>query len=925
MRTRSLLAPALMLVLSLLVLGAPAISVAEPVCPDPADREPCGGRVFPEPIDSQTALTYAETVAGLQALEAEFDDWVDVTTFGTSFDGFDLVMAEMTDPASTIPLAERKVVLVSQSIHGNEAGGREGGVRYLEDLLRGLDPAVGAVLDRVRLVQVFPNPDGWAAGDHDQVSDGDSLGFWSRGNGNGLGIGDLGGVDLNRNAPWYGFVPDGRPDPVSEPEMQALVAEVERRLGEGQDIQASVDIHGEVPDAAAVTMLSAGEFDLQEMMSQRAHGDGVVAAVTEAFTPQTRAALRQQIGDVPPAILHASSEFGPVGVGGSGSGFLGDWIAQQHGGRSASLSTIELLNQGEGPGFNSRTFNPELFQIYRETVAGILRALVQQAAIEHIVAVTLPGEVGYVRDPATVTDPVNGVPRTQMTFFDDLQPYLDRPLVALDPTGVDDAALAGLDALVVATDVLDEAAIAAVRTFAEAGGTVVLTDTALQALPGLVEGIAAADVTVDLSDINQVDFTGNREDPLLAGLRDITFLLVEPATLGYDTAGGSDTPAWRVASDAWEAAGGSTLGTIAEETAVGQVAVGAGQVTLIGQLLPPPRAEGRIDFGIESYGVLDTGYLILLNALGATLDRSVVDPFGEGPGVAVDRIAGDTRLGTAIAASTDRFADGSTGTVVLARADDFPDALAGGPLAAAMDAPLLLTGRDGLDADVAAEITRLTGGEGTAILLGGEAALSAQVVADVEALGLEANRVAGPDRFATAVAIADLLGEPDTVLLATGNDFPDALSAGAAAAAVDGAVLLTADDVMPPATQAYLDTLPDAAVLAVGGQAAAAAPSATPLVGASRFATAALVADTFFDAPTTVGIATGASFADALAGVPHVAAAGGPMLLAEQAGLPPATAAHLESLAGQVTQVWLYGGTGALGPALEQQVLAALG
>ena len=925
MRSPALAAPVVLVLLSLLVIGAPTASVAEPVCPDPADRAACGGRVFPEPIDSETALTYAETVEGLQALATEFPDQVELTTIGSSFDGFDVVMVEVTEPASTIPLADRKVVLVSQSIHGNEAGGREGGVRYLEDLLRGEDPDVAALLDRVRLVQVLPNPDGWTAGDHDQVSDGDSLGFWKRGNGNGLGIGDVGGVDLNRNAPWYGFIPDGRPDPVSEPEMQALVAEVERRLAAGEDIQASVDIHGEVPDAAAVTMLSAGEFDLREMMTQRAHGEGVVASVTAAFTPQTRAALRQQIGDTPPAILHASSEFGPVGVGGSGSGFLGDWLAQQHGGASASLSTIELLNQGNGPGFNSRTFNPELFQIYRETVAGIMRALVQQAAVDHTVAVTLPGDVGYVRDPATVTDPVNGVPRTQMTFFDDLDPFLDRPLVALSPEEVSATSLADLDALMVATDVLDEAGVAAVRAFAEAGGTVVLTDTALQALPGLVDGIAAEDVTVDLSDINQVDFTGAREDPLLAGLRDIAFLLVEPATLGYDTAGGSDTPAWRVATDVWEAAGGSRVGTIAEATAVGQVTVGEGQVTLIGQLLPPPRAEGRIDYGIESYGVLDTGYLVLLNALGATMTQGTVDPFADGPSAAVGRIAGDTRVSTAIAASTDRIADGAAGTVVLARADDFPDALAGGPLAAAMDAPLLLTSSDGLDDQVAAEIARATGGTGSAILLGGESALSAQVADDVAALGLDVTRVSGPDRFATAVAIADLLGEPDTILLATGNDFPDALSAGAAAAAVDGAVLLTADDVMPAATADHLDTLPDAAVVAVGGQAAAAAPSATPLVGADRFATATLVADAFFEAPSTVGIATGASFADALAGGPHVAAAGGPMLLAERDRLPAATEAYLGTVVPSVTQVWLYGGPGALGAALESAVLTALG
>src|SRR5690242_17551229 len=67
----------------------------------------------------------------------------------------------------------------------------------------------------------------------------------------------------------------------------------------------------------------------------------------------------------------------------------------------------------------------------------------------------------------------------------------------------------------------------------------------------------------------------------------------------------------------------------------------------------------------------------------------------------VQRVAGPTRIGTAIATSQDEFATGgSARAVVLARADNFPDALAGGPLAAAKGGPLLLTPSNALDPTV---------------------------------------------------------------------------------------------------------------------------------------------------------------------------------------------------------------------------------
>jgi putative cell wall-binding protein len=67
--------------------------------------------------------------------------------------------------------------------------------------------------------------------------------------------------------------------------------------------------------------------------------------------------------------------------------------------------------------------------------------------------------------------------------------------------------------------------------------------------------------------------------------------------------------------------------------------------------------------------------------------------------------------------------------------------------------------------------------------------------------------------------------------------------------------------------------------------------------GTDRFETAAQIADATFTAPVPVAfIARGDTFADALAGTPAAAVDGGPVLLVQNAAIPPATAAALTAL-----------------------------
>ena len=299
-----------------------------------------------------------------------------------------------------------------------------------------------------------------------------------------------------------------------------------------------------------------------------------------------------------------------------------------------------------------------------------------------------------------------------------------------------------------------------------------------------------------------------------------------------------------------------------------------------------------------------------------------------GVGTTVTRLSGDSRFTTALDVSQDRFPeDDSAGAVVLARGDEpsgFADALAGGPLAVETNAPLLITNPDGLLDIVAEEIDRVLPDGATVYLLGGEAALAPSIEEDLDAAGYETVRIAGVGRHETAVEIADRLGNPDLVLVATGGTFPDALAASAAAGANDGAVLLTGSGEPHPATTAYLDEHDPSEALAVGGPAAAAYPDLESVAGPDRHATSVAVAERLFDQPTVAGVARSDAFPDALSGGAHIGALGGPMLLSQTDGLDQGVEAYLCGLDAD-EDIYLYGGTSALAANVMTAIQSAVG
>lgn len=160
----------------------------------------------------------------------------------------------------------------------------------------------------------------------------------------------------------------------------------------------------------------------------------------------------------------------------------------------------------------------------------------------------------------------------------------------------------------------------------------------------------------------------------------------------------------------------------------------------------------------------------------------------------LSRLGGDDRYATSVLVSRTAN-DLGCDTVIVARGDAFPDALASAGLAGVLDAQVLITPTSKLDARTEAEIKRLNAKR--ALIIGDEYAVSAEAFDGIAALvGGNAERISGPDRFATALAIflsqAGAWG--DTAVVASGTVAADTLTASPLAFALDAPVFLVDGD-----------------------------------------------------------------------------------------------------------------------------------
>lgn len=211
---------------------------------------------------------------------------------------------------------------------------------------------------------------------------------------------------------------------------------------------------------------------------------------------------------------------------------------------------------------------------------------------------------------------------------------------------------------------------------------------------------------------------------------------------------------------------------------------------------------------------------------------------------------------------------------------------------------------------------------------------------------VESVSVEGRDRYETAVAVSveaypDGL-DPDggqTVVIATGRNWPDALGGTALAGVLDGPILLTRQDSLPDVTKAEIQRLGAGRAIILGGASAVGSSveselrsllgtgSVTRIAGNNRYETANKVAERVIELlgdrySGTAFVATGGKYPDALAAAPLAAVKGWPLFLARPAsGLSAASRAAMEP----VTKVLVLGGPGVVSPAVEKALVTAMG
>jgi len=626
-----------------LVLAAPA--AATPVCTDGYKGGPpaslCGGRIFPEADLARGYVQYTtdpfgfiEYQHGIEYLAEKYPRWISVFKLsdlygkdavtagpdqlrsyeeGDTGDGREIQVIKITD--HQVRDKGKETLLFSLSVHGNERGGLEGGLRTAEDLAiaageggtivdgvdnyssaTGKNPRlheydVAKVLRKEAIYLLDFNSDGWAVGD-----------WWNQPAPATYSRGNSLGTDLNRQMPSTGRINSGR-NPLEESEMRygtEFMHEVAKR-GQGGLMAYGADIHGEANSQAYMdVMYPAGEFDSvdhRRLMAIAERTKSVIdATLYEGIIDEVEYSTGGNEAEYPRAVPVKPAHWATVWdtLGYTDTGFIGDYMATDLG---VTGMDYEIFFNHAVP---EKTWNVFLQENHINATRGIIKTAMAYALFQERefnarnVRVKTLGRAGYVVNPDTVTDKdkggpgtlpgpeqdgigANGEPVKQRSYnvtnqkwFRDTNRLMKRRFVKLRAADIarKRRTLNAVDTLVL-TDVPAPADprgrrykearyYANVRRWVERGGNLVLTDRALHALAalGTVPAEAIQDIHVYQPYANFRDFA----HPLAEGLRSNARQLVEAAVLGYEI--GSDaSPMTVVDTAAWEEAGGHMVGT----------------------------------------------------------------------------------------------------------------------------------------------------------------------------------------------------------------------------------------------------------------------------------------------------------------------------------------------------------------------------
>lgn len=299
--------------------------------------------------------------------------------------------------------------------------------------------------------------------------------------------------------------------------------------------------------------------------------------------------------------------------------------------------------------------------------------------------------------------------------------------------------------------------------------------------------------------------------------------------------------------------------------------------------------------------------------------------------VSADRLSGRSRYETAVAISKNQFS--SSKYVVLANGQAPNDILVASSLAGNLNAPILITDRNSLNASTKAEIQRLN--SSNIIVIGGNSKISSAVTNSLKSMGKNVEVINGSSDADMSVKVANKAMEfksANTVILSSEKSLPDSLSASALAAKNGYPIIYTGKNAISGVAKGFIKNGKISNVIIVGGDQTISngvlnsvksmGKSVSRVYGRSRYDTSLAIAKNYFNNSSTVGLATGAEFVDSLTSGPVSGLNNQAILLVSNNTLSSGIKDYIKSTGAK--SVYLYGGTSWLSEGFRGEVLKYL-
>ena len=281
--------------------------------------------------------------------------------------------------------------------------------------------------------------------------------------------------------------------------------------------------------------------------------------------------------------------------------------------------------------------------------------------------------------------------------------------------------------------------------------------------------------------------------------------------------------------------------------------------------------------------------------------------------ISINRLSGQTKYETAKVIA-EYYDEGKVKNVILATGNRFADALSASVLAYEKEAPILLVDATVDSSEDAFDyVIQHLDPIGTVYIIGGTGIIGSEFEAKLNDLGFKnVVRIAGVDRYDTSYKIASSLKKiaVSSVVISSGEQYPDALSISSFAASKGWPILLSPHDALPIDLKNFLLERKPSKVYITGGVGVISynvnseisslllQASVERLNGKSQFDTNVVISETFAPNPSTVYLATGYGFEDALSGSVVAAKNGDPIILIDPSvpTLPKSVASYFGKL-----------------------------